>query len=1032
MSALPSLALAVLTATATAGPGLGRVKGIVFEAGSDRPLPGLDVRIDGAVVARTDTEGAFRLDRVPGVLRLELSGVGFARARTASIAVVAGEVAELLLTIDPRGRVVSAELELASPELAAPAQLQADRPLGVLDGLVVDAETGRPVEGARIFVRARPEEGRTDAEGRFRLRLPVGRADLTVVHARYAARTERGVELEADAITDLRLALTPAALELDAFTVSAPRVEGSMRAVLEERRESAAVAEVLGAEQMARAGDSSAAGALQRVTGVTVVGGRYVYVRGLGERYSQTLLDGAGIPSPDPERRVVPLDLFPTDQLESVRIRKTFSPDMPGEFGGGSVELRTRPAPRQRIGSLGVSTGVRLGTSFTRGPVAADSGPLDVLGFDAGHRALPAEVRAASERAPLLERDQFSSRGYSAAELERFGEAISGGWGIEQRTLGPDVGAEGSFGDAFRAFGGEGGYLLSLNWSRSLRRVRRRENILTVGQAGALELAHRYDFDEVTAGTQLGGLGTLGLELEGGHRLKLTALVDHVTDDESRVYEGPNRDVDAEIRISRLWWIERLLTSQQLSGHHPLSDSGATLDWRYGFAVAGRSEPDRRSVRYDREPGTGEWFLSDRPEGNRRVVSGLTHTSHDLGLDLGLPFALGKERSVRVSLGARALRTDRDVDTRRYRFLHKGPQSRDPAVLSAAPGEVFVPANIGADGFQLEEVTLPTDNYGADQTVLAGYAMLDAELGRGWRVVGGVRAEYGRQAVETFKPFAPELESIRAELADLDLLPALSVAWSFEEDMVLRLAASRTVSRPDFRELSPATFNDVTGGRLLFGNPELERARITHADLRWDWLGDDELLSVSAFFKSFDAPIEIVVVPSAQLSVTFANAVAARNLGLEVELRRGLGVLGTWARDLYVSGNAAAIWSRVELPEGSTIQTSRSRPLQGQSPWIANLQLGWDDVDHGRSATVVYNVFGPRIAEVGALGAPDVYEQPVHRLDLVYRHGLGDGWSLSARASNLIDAPIRRTQGAELVSSYRAGRQLGVGLGRSF
>ena len=907
-------------------------------------------------------------------------------------------------------------------------------PKGLIAGRVHDVQRKRPIANARVYVRGSSASAASDRAGRFRVMVAAGKRDLVVIRPGYAtARIEALAVPEAGEVT-VTVALAPAGVALDDFVIAAPRIVGGTVELLAERKNSGAVSDIIGAEQMSRSGDGDAAGALKRVTGVSIVGGRYVYVRGLGERYSSTSLDGSSLPSPDPERRVVPLDLFPTGMLSGIVIQKTWSPDRPGGFGGGSVQLRTRAFPKGLVASAGFSVGFRLGTTFTEGLTGARGG-TDWLGLDGGHRALPASVDNASRNAPLLKRDMFSSRGYTGAELEAFGEAAAGDWAIGKRIAPPDVGFSATLGKPMSLLGGDGGWLASVSYGNNWQQKARKMRIFTVGEGGNLELAHRYNFEELNNTVSLGGFLTAGLAWKSGHELRTTAVVARLSDDEARIYEGENRDVATDIRVSWLRWVERMLAGQILSGTHPLPWlKDGEFTWRYALFAATRGEPDRRQVRYDLDQVSGEWFLSDRPEGNRRVFSDLTDVNHDLGLNVGWTLARRHGKPVHLDVGTAGRLKSRHVDTRRYKFLHKGPRSNDDAVLRLEPDRIFTPANIGKDGFQFEETTLETDNYDGAERMIGVYAKAGMLLTKKLRVEGGLRFEHSNQAMQTYEPFNADHEPVTSALTTNDVLPGASLTYTLREAMLVRFAVARTVSRPDLRELSPATFNEVTGGRQLFGNPQLQRTLIDHVDARWEFfIGEGEVLSAGLFFKRFQQPIETIVVPSAQLSVTFANADAAHNLGIELEARKHLGWLHKGLSDIFVSANGALISSTVTLPsDGSTIQTSKDRPLQGQSPWLVNFQVGWDDVDFGHSVTLLYNAFGPRIAEVGALGAPDVYEQAVHQLDAVVKINAGHGFKLGLKARNLLDPAVERRQGNEVTQTWRRGRVFGVSLSRAW
>ncbi|MCA9568632.1 MAG: TonB-dependent receptor, partial [Myxococcales bacterium] len=857
----------------------------------------------------------------------------------------------------------------------------------------------------------------TDADGRFELDVPAGAQTLTTIATGFAS-LEVEVAPDADGLT---LALVEAPRALAAYTVSAPYLAGSVAGLLDGRKEGSAVADVLGADEMSRAGDSDAASALARVTGLTVVGGKYVFVRGLGDRYSASLLDGAGLPSPEPERRVVPLDLFPTSVLSGVVVQKTWSPDMPGEFGGGVVQLGTVKPPTAFTASLGVSGEYLHRTTFRQGLVAP-GGPTDFLGIDGGTRALPADVAEASAASPLEEGDLFSDRGYTPAELEKLGESMPSRWTPALRSLPPGLGVNGSLGTGFEGDGVKGGLLAAFTFGNDWSRLSF-DRAYYVPTDGGLRAQHRYHFDQATNEVRFGGFLTGGLTV-GRSELTLTSMLSRSSDDTARVYVGHNDDVGGDIRVTRTRWVERQLAWHRLAGHHALDT--LTVDWHALVATAGRLEPDRRETRYDNEPGTDRWLLSDRPEGNGRFFSDAGEKSGEGALDLTWrPLRTEERDGIALKTGARVTIRERGVDTRRFKYFHKGAASRDPDVLTGTPEDIFTPDNIGPDGFQLEEFTRQTDNYTASHAVVAGYVDSEVPLGI-VTLTGGARLEGSRQQVETFALFDPDQTPVRADLSTVDILPAAGVTLAPHDDVRVRLGGARTVSRPDFRELSPATFNDVTGGRQTFGNPDLQRTKIDHADLRVEWFPRPaEVVSVGVFAKRFGAPVETVVVPSAQQSVTWENATRATNLGVELEARRNLPL------DLWAAANVALVHSRVDLGDTGGIQTSTTRRLQGQSPYVVNLQAGWEHPDRGDRVTVLLNAVGPRITQVGALGAPDVLELPAPRLDVVGRKALGGGWSASLKLKNLMDPAARTVQGGETIDAIRQGWSASVGLGWS-
>ena len=952
----------------------------MFLLGLFLPLLMADGEVHGLVFdERGELVDEIRLELPPGEHALTVGG------ERVTVQVADGMVTEVL--VGPGGvqieQPVSKEVEVAEAV--------------EISGVVLD-EDGRPIVGARIIARGGGETV-TDADGRYT--MLAAEPHVSVIKTGFTTYTGSHQET---------VELVPAGIELASFTISAPRIEGGTSALLEERRNADTVNEVLGAEQMKRNGDSDAAAALTRVTGLTLVGGKYVYVRGLGDRYSVTLLNGSSLPSPEPEKRVVPLDMFPATMLESITIQKTPSPDRPGDFGGGTVELTTRGAPSEPTLKIGVGGAYVTGETGQKGYIG-DVGPTDWLGIDNGYRALPEIVQNASDTSPLEEGDMFSDSGYSPDELEAFGESIANRWWVDEKITPPqaDLKIEGGMPV------GPGGFMLGGIYKNSWDLDQYTERFPGGGDA------HRYDFTDLGNTISLGGMGTAEVDLGENHHLQLTSALMRITDQQTRIYSGYNYDVGGDLALGRIRWLERQLWFNQAQGSHDIGM--VNIAWRGALSQANRVEPDRREWRTDLEENTDDtWRLSDRPEGNGILYSELLDVTKDVGVDVSLAHDRGT-----VKVGGSVMRKDRAVDTRRFKYMHKGELSRDTAVLNGPSDKWFTPETIGSDGFQFEEITRQTDNYFANHALEGLYGMATVPVGP-VKVMGGVRWEHSKQTVTTFELFNPDSEPVEATLETRDWLPSANATYAFGPDMQLRAAYGRTVSRPDFRELSPATFNDVTGGRQTFGNPDLTRARLHNVDLRWEWYPSaGESLSLGFFYKRFEDPIEVVVVPSAQLSVSWANAEAANNQGVELEWRKDL------PKDFWTAGNVSLIRSRVVMPTGQgVINSSSERPLQGQSPWVLNLQAGYSHPERGSNVTLLYNAFGPRIAEAGAYSDGDVYELPRHRLDLVASQQLRGGLSMGIKAQNILRSPAVRKQADLVLREVQDGVKVSASLSYSF
>ncbi len=1000
----------------------GAVSGFVFDYLNGAPLSGIIVKV-GDVEAVTNADGYFEIEVPVGTYKVFARDAQQEFTRAGDIKVLEGGVTEVLLTYSPN--IAPLPMLVEEPTKAkSEGAIDLDATPGTVTGVVVSDDDGSPIGGARIYVRGIDRDATTDAEGRFTLELPAGEWDLSVLAPSYATQRMDAVEILAEQTSTLSVSLVPSGFAMEDFMVRAPKVAGSTADLMSERRDSTAVADVMGQEQMARNGDSTAAGALARVTGLTLVDGKYIFVRGLGDRYSATTLDGGPIPSPEPERRIVPLDLFPASVLDSVVVQKTFSPNLPAEFGGGLVQLRTRSFPKTPVYQISVGTGVTPGQTFQTGQ-SYQGGPTDFLGIDGGTRALPENVAAASQTELIKEGDRFSDRGYTASELEAFGESMPNVWSAKDQYLGPDVSISGNAGTGFKIGGRDVGVLAAVNYNHRWDLDEYRYTDWGLGGGGD-NLIKRTDFNfrDTTRRVRLGGMLAMGAEPGEGQKVESTTLVLRFTDDETRTYSGFDIEGNNDIKVTRLRWVERMLLSEQLRGEHELGDKGTKMDWRAGYALATRIEPDRRQTRYDEEQ-PGLFLLDDGPDGNQRFFSTSEDRTWSGAVNFEVPLDLGMPE-FKVKTGASYMRKDREVTARRYKFMHRGPISRDQDVLGQdRPEDIFTAQNIGSDGFQFNEITQRTDNYLAAQNLLGVYGMVEAKPTEWLALMAGARMEWNEQVVTTFELFNPNGEEVNAGLNDVDILPAVTGTVVLPKNHQVRLGYGRTVNRPEFRELSPAIFKDVVGGRQTFGNPNLVRATIDNVDLRWEWFPQDaDVVSVSAFYKWFSNPIERVVVIGADPSTTFQNADGAYNVGIEAEVRKGLGFMSEALRDMYFATNATLIQSKVQLgEEAGGINTNPERALQGQSPWMVNAQLGYDNPDLGLNTAILFNAVGPRIVEVGSLGLPDSYEGTYNSLDVVLNTRLYKGLGLQFRATNLVDSVRRVTIGENTVTENRDGRR---------
>ena len=922
---------------------------------------------------------------------------------------------------------------------AAPAQAQ---DVGWVAGEVIDQNLAITLPGVPVEAAGTGRIAYTDLDGRFRLELPPGAYDIRIVMAGYA-ETSVAVEVVAGRLTSVQVALGSNVFA-EELVVTAPTLEADSSTAAAQmmlRMRAPAVQDNIGAVEMSANNDSNAADAMERVTGVSVVEGQSVFVRGLGERYSNTTLAGATLPTTEPDRRVVPLDLFPTGLIDSVQVSKTYTPDKPSQFAGGLVEIIPMKLPDQTSFELSAGGGWNSLTTGAMG-LGYPGGGRDWLGFDDGTRALPS---ALPDR-KVTRGGRFSGTlGFSREDLEQMGEQFSNVWDPRPESLPADQSYNALFGGRF----GNLGIVATLRHAQSSQFTREERTFYKVGGGGAIEPFNGpYDFQTTEQSGTVGAVGNIAYQFTPNQRISFDNFYTHVGTNETRRFQGYNDDAGNDIRNQRLWWVEEQIASHHLGGDHLFPTlSNSRLDWKIALSRADREEPDLREVLYESDPARRAFVLADESQSGLRQFNDLTDDSIEGSANWSTLFEQWDGLASQVKLGGNYIDRSRDFESRRLRFVprtlggifagesarglgHRLGYARPDTArvdLSLPAEQLFTTANIG-EAFELKEETRGTDRYDAAQTVTSFYGMVDLPLSAATRLVTGARVEQFRQDVETLDPFAGTIDQQtgdvqRATLDETDLFPAVNFVYAVRPEQNIRLGYSQTVNRPEFREVSPFEFTDVVGGRAIVGNPNLNQSLIQNLDLRWEWFpGAEEVLAASFFYKRFDDPIERTVEPTAQLRTSFTNAETANNAGLELEARSLVGA------HVLVGANYTYVDSEVTLsPAARQVQTSLVRPLAGTS---ANLFNALFEVrGMGYSGRLLFNYFDDRISDVGSLGLPDIVEKGRHSLDFVLSKRF-ERASVKMAFTNLSDQPFEFTQGGDGPTQrvFNLGRSVSFGV----
>jgi len=914
---------------------------------------------------------------------------------------------------------------------------------GAAAGVVVDAAQGESLPGANVRIRGTSRGTTTDLSGRYRIEgLEPGSYDLVFSFVGFQRKTVTGVSVTAGETTDIDITLAEETAQMDEVVVTAEVAKNTESGLLSERQKATAVSDAISAEFISKSGAGDAAQAMKKVTGASVVGGKYVHVRGLGGRYTQAQLNGASLPSADPDGNSVQFDLFSSNQVKNIVTQKTFTPDKAGDFSGGLVNINTKDFSSELTLEYSTSFSVNTETHFNDDFLTYPGGDLDFLGFDDGTRDVPGPLAAGSLPPASQAVNEFQNGSpESLRRLEQLSESFSNAWGPARQTAPIDQSHKFSIGNEVDLFGRPLGFLLNVSYKRSASSydngfTGRYEPPSGSGADAGLPPSLLVDDSRGTEEAQVGGVANLNYDLTSNHSLSADVLFSNSGTSEARFQSGPwPRENTFRFDNRTLTWTERQMTSVQLRGKHYLpSVLGATVDWNASFADTQQEEPDTRFFANQATIVAGDTILGTQSAGfsePRRIFRDLNESSYSGKLDISIPFEQWSGERGKAKFGGAYETDDRDfnedifVATPSSAVSFSGNEEaffsdENVGIIRNENGDVEALGHVYANRSQ------SSSNYNGDRTIAAGYGMIELPLSSSLRATGGIRLE-----TTDIEVVSQDTTAGVGRIDELDFLPALNLVYNLRDNMNLRAAASRTLARPTFREISP--FSRLNGINLEFvlGNTQLDRTLITNADLRWEWfMRPGEILAVSGFYKVMDDPIEEVLLGSTNGQETWFNADQAEVFGAEFEARIRLDRFTDALQHFKLGGNVSLVNSSVDISERENTE-DESRQLQGQSPYTINVNLSYEH-PRGTSVGLFFNTFGERLTEVALRNTPGVFEQPVHQLNATVSQRFMDHWTVNASVENILGDDFREIQefgGENFVYQQRdRGRTFSLGL----
>lgn len=848
---------------------------------------------------------------------------------------------------------------------------------GKIEGKVTDAKTGSKISGVSISVNDEKVMTATNVDGGFVINLDAGKKyTIKLTSVGYLTKEVSEIEVAANQVTNIDIVLEASSkLENEVVVKSSSRKE-STNALISYQKNSSVVAQVISAEAIRRSPDKNTGEVLKRVPGASVQEGKYLVIRGLADRYNQSMLNGVLLSSTEPDRKTFSFDILPSSMIDNIIINKAFIPELPGEWAGGLIQVNTKDVPSKNFFSVQVGTGFNtqtIGKDF----YAYKGSNTDFLGFDNGARALPNDIPTKANFAQL-----------SSEEKIVFGKQFKNIWAAEKMnsTIAPLLNESLLINGGFTKKIGSNSKLaviLAANYSRSNKRTDFANQINTFDNNNVPNLSFNYENKKYSQDILAGALANVTLQLGSNSKISFKNMLNVNTTNYTTLRTGRDFESRGEnIKATELAFKANTFFNTQVSGDHNLKQYNAKFHWFGSFNILDQYIPDQRRIQYNQEDENDDnsaylLQIGASPTSQKygsRYYGFLSDYIYTAGGDLAKTFTI-KNLQQTVKGGYFLQIKDRLFDSRPF-AIYLPSDNRALVLLSA--DKVFATENFGNGSdnkFSFNELSGDRYRYVANSILNAGFLQFDNQLSEKIRVVWGLRVEDFDQVIGSMKKSDPRHVYNKVT----DYLPGINVTYKINDKTNFRVSGSQTVIRPEFRELSTFQFYDFDLGATVAGYTKLVRTKISNLDVRYEYYPrGGELFTAGIFYKYFRNPIESIFNPGsggASNTYNFINADKANSFGAEVEFRKKLDFNPT-LKNFTVQGNFSYIYNRVVDENSST-----DRPMQGQSPYLINAAVQYDIEKYGVNTTLLFNQIGRRISYVGGSGQPPIWENPRPVLD---------------------------------------------------
>lgn len=930
---------------------------------------------------------------------------------------------------------------------------------GSMIGVIRDSKTKETIPGANIHLLGTSLGGATDFDGKYKINsIPAGKYNVIISFISYKSDTVRNIIIQSGKETLMDHELGEVSFQLKGVVVQERRKTNSDIAIISSIKQSNLIVSGVSAQQISRSQDKDASEVVKRVPGITIMDGRFVVVRGLIERYNSVWLNNSSTPSTETDQRAFSFDAIPSNMISNILIYKTPAPELPADFAGASIQIFTNNMPEKNSFSAGYSTSINQGTTFSKF-LNYDGGKYDWLGFADNSRNLPSTVPSTEEMVKLQNYNNGTDeeRNYKKQKMVEIANSFSKVSTTREGMALPDSRFNVDVSYLINKEKYKIGNITAINYKHSSNSDEiERSSVESYGSTtSGITYSKHYIDNQYSRTVEIGALHNWSVSF-GKNVIEFRNLLNQKGKAVTTIRNGIDhyRD-DNKVYQTQLGYTAKSVYSSELGGTHSFFNEKGKLNWTLGYSAANRNEPDTRLITYYATKQTDstyypyqlEYSSTPNSESNGRLFSKVSERSLSANLNYDHSFEFGKFKPS-TKAGFYMEQKNRDFVIRPFGVVWAKAGIYNQEILHQSIDSVYNSANFNFDdGVIFREVYNSRFKYKAENKLIAGYFSLKLPVTSILNLYAGLRVERNQLVLSGFQSIADSLTPNIVK-DTLNFFPSVNATINLSPKSLIRLAFGQTVNRPEFREAAPFAFYDFQENVVIYGNDTIESCYINNYDLRFEWYPSaGEMITVGFFYKQFDKPIEATWTPasSGEWDLRYLNAKRAQSIGIEADVRKSLQFLSDYNnflryfKDLTIIANASLIKCKVETD--LLFVRDKNRPMYGQSPYIVNAGLYYQNESNTLSISILYNIFGKRIIGIGTPEKPNVYEMPRNNIDLTLIKKFGESLSFKFGIKDLLNNKILIQQvmtSDELedaiinVKAFTPGRSFSFGVSYTF